>query len=221
MTRRKTSRKTPDQYEVMSKIGKPLPKMVPRGRLGLNTVLFGNESLNGTTSSAGGIVIGSRLLIPGYTGDLTTASVSNIARYYATAKYTPGTTFHYVPQVSLSTSGAIYIAYTDNVEVINAFARAATPNDSLSIVRSISNVRNYPVWQTFSLPMGNTLRRKMFDVNGDYSTSGSDEVNYNALDRCCQGAFLYAIEGVPGSSVICRPWVHTKLVLEGLKAGAT
>lgn len=203
-------------YQILEPASARLPRMAPRGRLGLNTVLHGNEALANTTSDASGIVAGSCLLVPGYGADTTTGAVAAIAQYYATGKYLPGTVLHYVPQVSLSTSGTVYMAFTDNPETIASFSGAPTNAAKLSVVRSIANVRNYPVWQQFTFAMPLTMRRKMFDVNSDISPT-----DVNALDRSAQGCFIYAVEGVPVSSVICRPWVHKKIQLEGLRSTAT
>jgi hypothetical protein len=192
-----------------------MPRVAPRGRLGLNTVLSGNELLNNTNSDASGAVAGTRLLIPGFLSDLSTTGVSTIASYFATGKYLPGTVFHWVPQVSLNTAGVVYVAFTDNVEIISSFVGLATNTLKVAAVKTIANMKSYPVWQTFTFAMPSVSRRKMFDVNSDSLFTP------DLLDRGCQGAFLFAVEGTTVSSTICRPYVHEKLMLEGLKTVVT
>ncbi len=158
MTKQAKRKQATSPYHILQPASSRLPRMAPRGRLGVNTVLHGNEALGGTTSDASGIVAGSCLLVPGYNADTTSGAIGAVSRYYATGKFLPGTAVHYVPQVSLSTSGTIYMSYTDNPEVIADFFGSATNAGKLAIVRNQANVRNYPVWQQFTYVMPPTLR---------------------------------------------------------------
>jgi len=216
MTKSKRSRRgDSDPYQPVRDIARPLPRLSVRGRLGTNTIINGNEACSGIVSDGAGQASGSALLVPGFTADLNTSAVSNIAQYYSTARFLPGTTFHYVPQVSLSTSGILYTAYSDNVEVISAYM-VGNNAARVNIVRQQANVKVSPVWSTISIALPSSMRRKMFDVNQNCNTASTDE-----LDRSAQGLFMYALDGVPNGSNICRPWVHKKLQLEGLKMAST
>lgn len=193
-------------------LARPLPRLKVKGRIGDMTVVKGNEYLSTITSDASGVLSGSCPLFGGQPSGLTASAINGVAALYSTFKYLPGTMLHWVPQVSMSTAGIVYMAYTDNPEVYTDWFNAANNNAKLAVVRRIANVKSSPIWQPFSLPMPTTLRRKRFDVNPTCPENSTD-----ALDRSWQGAWLYAVEGTTPSTVVARPYRFAVLDLEGLR----
>lgn len=213
---RKTSRRDNSHpLQQLERASVRAPKFTPRGRIGLNTVIAGNESLSSITTDINGRLAGAKYLVPGYSSDLSNTSVQPVAALYNTGKFLPGTAFHWVPQASLSSTGVVFVSFTDNVETISLFQAAATVIAQLNIVRQQTNCKQYPLWQLFTMALPPVSRRKMYDVNSDTT------FDTNALDRSCQGAFLYAVDGAPVSAAVCRPYIHSRLMLEGLKSVTT
>jgi hypothetical protein len=193
-----------------------MPSSVPRGVIGDHTTLRGNEFTTNATTDATGLITGTSILCAGTTIDVTASGLSAIGQLYSTYRYMPGTTFHWVPQVSMSTAGVVYVGFTDNVEIIANYAAAGTLAAKLVIVKSLANLRSYPVWQQWNFSLPPKLRRKRFDVNNNFTVSNADE-----LDRSVQGAWLFGVEGTTASAQIARPYRSVILDVEGLKATAT
>jgi hypothetical protein len=135
---------------------------------------------------------------------------STVAGLYNLFKYLPGTMFHYVPQVSMSTSGIVYTAFIDNPEIFVAWHNGTTA-ERIALIRGINNCRTYPIWQQFSWALTEPPRRRMFDCNATMDVGSVD-----ALDRSWQGAWLYAVDGAPATSTVARAYRYGVLQLEGL-----
>lgn len=138
--------------------------------------------------------------------------VGNVSELYNTYKYLPGTTFHYVPAVGVTTSGNIWISWVDNPELmVAANATVLTSAGWGDFVRSQSNAKCYPLWQAFTYSMPTSTRRKRFDVNNSI-----DYTNENLVDRSVQGLFCVAVVTPLIDTVVGRPFIHKHIDLEGL-----
>jgi len=125
-----------------------------------------------------------------------------ICSYYATGKFLPGTTVRWEPSVSFTTSGRVFVGFTDNPEVMEAMNLAlntyyltpttATYNTIANLVKSLGDVRSFPIWQETEIPFPTRTRRKRFDSN---VTIGLTDVNQ--LDRSAQTTMYAAFEGLP------------------------
>lgn len=189
-----------------------------KGRISENTIIRGNSFANTITTDSGGALCGAVPLIAGNVDWMVASGMSGVSALYNTYRYLPGTMMHWVPQVSMSTTGVVYVAWVDNPEIFKnwyAIALTGVTANMVAFVKSIGNVKSYPIWQQFSQAMHPVMRRKRFDVNTTVDLANSD-----TLDRCLQGAWLYAVEGGPASSVVARPYRYGVLDLEGLMGAA-
>lgn len=143
-------------------------------------------------------------------------TVGGVSSLYNTYKYLPGTVFHYVPSVGVTTPGNVWIAWIDNPEIMSfAEGLVLTSTAWSDFVRTQSNAKCYPLWQSFTYSMPTDSRRKRFDVNNTI-----DYTNDNLLDRSVQGLFVVAVVTSLLSSTIARPFIHKHIDLEGLTASS-
>lgn len=132
-----------------------------------------------------------------------------IVSYYSSGKFLPGTTIKWCPNVSFSTSGRVYVGFTDNVEVctqINGFAAtyaagggtaAAALLSYINGVIALGSVVSFPVWEETMVNFPSRLRRKWYDTNVNVVLSDT-----NVLDRCQQTCMYAAFVGVNTGSII-------------------
>ncbi len=166
------------------------------------------------TSDVNGEAWYHRLYIPGFGGGLTQTVGSSIVSYYSTAKFQAGTTLRWEPSVSFSTSGRVYVGFTDNPEVIEAL-RILTGSNAVNAVKGLGDVISFPVWQETDVPFSPRMRRKMFDTN-QTAVTGAD-----TLDRCCQTAMFLAIDGMPVTTRAGSVWFHDNVAVEGMTSVVT
>jgi hypothetical protein len=164
--------------------GNMRPKI--RGQLGANTILTGNELMEPLVQGATA-TLGARFypLIAGNTEGRAITVFSNTARNFQKFLYEPGTTLHYQPAVGLNTAGTVYVAYIDNPEFISTYYSLAAAQ-RISAIKTVANVKAFPVWQDFTLPISGTPRQKRF----------SNDVTVTFRNRCCQGCFIVGVEGL-------------------------
>nr|WRQ65591.1 structural protein [Tolivirales sp.] len=197
---------------------------------GDNTIIrYSTPSITYSTIGTLGVSVGSRVYIPGSTsaGQLANPSGPSIVSYYGTGKFLPGTVVSWEPSVSFTTSGRVFVGFTDNPEVIAlinvAYASfVATPTAAsyatyANLVKGLGSIRSFPVWQETSWAVPTNLRRKRFDTNASATLTSSDE-----LDRSCQTAMFVAIEAGPGTSTVLGGFnYHDVVNVEGVQAVGT
>lgn len=197
---------------------------------GDNTVIrYSTPSITYSTVGTLGVSVGSRIYIPGSTtaGQLANPSGPNIVSYYSTGKFLPGTVVSWEPSVSFTTSGRVFVGFTDNPEVIaninTVYATfVATPTAAnylayANLVKGLGSIRSFPVWQETTWAVPTNLRRKRFDTNVLASLVASDE-----LDRSCQTAMFVAIEAGPSTATVLGGFnYHDVVNVEGVQAVGT
>ncbi len=152
-----------------------------------------------------------RLYIPGNTSGMIAPSGPQVASYYSTGKFLPGTTVEWVPSVGFTTSGRVYIGFTDNPEVMSAIIATVNTASYQTAVKSLGDVISFPVYQNEKFSIPTRLRRKMFDTNSTVSTG-----DVNVYDRCAQTAMFFLVEGAPASTTVGGFRYEDNLMVEGL-----
>lgn len=167
-----------------------------------------------------------RPYVPGLTSPLAQTVGPELVSYYSTGKFLPGSSARWEPSVSFTTTGRVFVGFTDNPEVAysisvlfgNAIAAgtAAAWANYINAVKSLGSVQSWPVWQETEVTVPTNLRRKMFDVNE--TVTGSPDV----YDRSMQTMMCIAIEGLPGGSGSPGGfWFHDHVQVEGLHGSLT
>lgn len=213
------------------------PRMETNGDGSL--VRYNCSGVNLGTYTGAGLGVQRRYFVPGFQGTipvvggagLITSAGAEVVGFYSSARFMPGTRVKWEPSVSFTTSGRIYVGFTDSPEVANtintameavqtaatvAAAQAAYDTYSAS-VKALGSTISFPVWQETEIPFPTRMRRKRFDVN-EAAATGID-----TLDRSMQTAMFVAAEGVPtaGTTVLGNFWYHDVVDVEGLHATAT
>lgn len=155
-----------------------------------------------------------RIFIPGNATALTVPIGPSVVSYYSTAKFLPGTRLRWEPSVSFTISGRVYVAFTDNPEVI-ADVAALTGTSFGNAVKGMGSVVSFPVWQETDIPFPTRTRRKMFDVNETILT------NVDVLDRSAQTAVFVHVDGTPANTRAGSMWYHDEVLVEGMHPRAT
>jgi len=186
----------------------PQPRMNPTSS---NSTIVEYSALSTSLSTgATGVGVLERFYVPGYQGQLSSTYGPAIVAYYSTGKFLPGTRARWEPSVGATTSGRVYVGFTDNPEVISALITAASsPSVYLGYVKGLGDVVSFPVWQETDVQVPTRMRRKMFDTNASISN------NVDVLDRSCQVYMAIAVEG-PASTSFGSMWCHDKVMVEGI-----
>lgn len=180
----------------------------------------------GTVGSTGTTII-SRHYIPGFAPELAGKAGPAICSYYATGKFMPGSTVRWEPSVSFNTTGRAFVGFTDNPEVMALMNTAlatyyATPtianyNALANQVKSLGNVRSFPIWQETEVSFPTSLRRKRFDSNINAITT-----DVNVLDRSAQCVMYAAFEGLPTTNQVIGGFSFRDVVeVEGISSVIT
>ncbi len=161
-------------------------------------------------SSSTGVVEGYyRAYIPGSSSGLAAASGATICSFYSTGKFLPGTTAEWVPSVGFTTSGRVYVGYTDNPE-LTATITGLTGSAYATAVKSLGDVISFPVYQNEKWAVPTKLRRKMFDANASWSATA------DVLDRCMQTTMFVYIEGAPVGTALGGMRFEDNVMVEGI-----
>lgn len=187
-------------------------------RNGGNTILKYSSIGTNVVTDASGNAQPNRKYIPGYPADLVNPVGADVAAFYSTAKFLPGTHARWEPSVSFTTTGRVFVGFTDNPEIIEAMesTRLALPATYRNQVKGLENVISFPVWQETEIPFPSKLRRKRFDTNENVINST------DVYDRCCQMAMFAAVEGGPAATTTMGSfWYHDVLDVEGLHAATS
>jgi len=183
---------------------------------GDSTVVKYSTIGSGITTDSSGLGYTKRFYIPGNATGLAAGIGPALASYYSTGKFTPGTTIRWEPSVSFTTSGRVYVGFTDNPEVIAAINVISPLSSYVAAVKSLGDVVSFPVWQETDVHFPTKLRRKMFDTN-----STADTTDANVLDRSCQITMFAAIDGTPASTSLGGFWYHDRIHVEGIQSVLT
>lgn len=183
--------------------------------------------LNMSTDGALGTSTYYRSFIPGNTNAVTNGSGPSICSFYSTGKFIAGTRIRWEPSVSFTTSGRVYVGFTDNPEIMvnvntarNAYVTTPTLanyNTYANLVKSLGSVQSFPVWQETDIVLPLETRRKRFDIN-----TAVDYTNADVLDRCSQRVMYVAVDGGPATSTLLGSfWYHDVVSVEGVTGVAT
>lgn len=158
--------------------------------------------------------------------DLIANAGTTIASYYSSCRFLPGTKVRWEPSCSFTTTGRVFVGFTDNPEVAqtiydlqNTFRTsglAADYNAFANAIKALGSTISFPVWQETEIPVPMKMRRKRFDIN----ESG---ITVDNLDRSLQVAMFVASEGAPAvaNTALGNFWYHDVLDVEGLHSLAT
>lgn len=162
-----------------------------------------------------------RPYIPGILSPLSSTVGPGLVSAYSTGKFLPGTCARWEPSVSFTTTGRVFVGFTDNPEVAavisNLFGTAISLGTAgawanyTTAVKSLGSVQSWPVWQETEVSIPTNLRRKMFDVNETAAVAP------DVYDRSMQVLMCIALEGLPVT--VGTPggfWFHDNVQVEGL-----
>lgn len=175
-----------------------------------DTTVIKYSSLGTDQTTAGGSLSDYRPYILGNATGLSSSSGPNICSYYSSGHFMPGTSIRWEPSVSFTTSGRMAVGFSDNPEVLAAFA-AGSISTRAGIVKGLGSVISFPVWQETTIQFPNKLRRKQFDVNTSATISDVD-----TLDRSLQTAMMFVVDGVVGDIGLGTFWYHDAVYVEGV-----
>lgn len=165
-----------------------------------------------TTTSSELSVSTDRIYVPGYLQGMISPTGPSIASNYSTGVFKPGTTIRWEPACGATTSGRVFVAWTSNPELMQAWAGASTLA-KYNIINACGSVRSFPVWQETEIPFPNNLRRKRFDVNSELIDTA--EGRLAQLARSAQVMMMAVISG-PADTVLGQFNYHDVLDLEGM-----
>lgn len=171
-------------------------------------------------SGATGVGTGGRKYVPGWPGSIVNTAGTSVVSYYSTAKFLPGTTIRWEPSVGFTTSGRVFVGFSDNPEVIAEMEslRAGDAAAQLvygNLVKGMYDVVSFPVYQETDIHFPQRMRRKMFDVNVQLAN------DVNVYDRSCQQSMHVWVEGCPVNTTLGSLWFHDVIEVEGLHAVPT
>lgn len=165
-------------------------------------------------TDASGAAADSRSYVGGYNYGLTSSVATGIVGAYSTALFLTGTKIRWEPTVSFTTSGRVYVGFTDNPEVIATFDGAALAAQ-INIIQALGSMISFPVWQETDVVFPTKTRKKRFDTNNTMA------LDINAYDRCIQTNMLYCVTGAPASTTCGSFWYHDVVSVEGIHSTAT
>lgn len=191
------------------------PNYAVRGTPGSDrTVLRYNCVSSAVTTDGAGEYQWDRTYVPGLGSGIANSAGVNVASFYATGVFRPGTTVKWVPYVGFQTSGRLLIAFTDNPEIM-AQAVGWTLSQKVAWIRGSSNGVNMPLYEERTLAVPTNTRRKRFDVNQNITFA------VDTLDRSAQVMMITAIVAGPGSTTVGQFEYHDVLDVEGLNTAST
>nr|WRQ65623.1 structural protein [Tolivirales sp.] len=180
-----------------------------------NRLKYSSLGVSLSTTASGNVWDFYRLYVPGESSGLTATVGPTIASYYSTGKFLPGTMTEWIPSVGFTTSGRVFVGFTDNPEVmVNIIALVGTSAYGAA-VKGLGDVISFPIYENRSWMVPTKLRRKMFDVNA------SGPYDANVLDRSAQIAMFVAIEGGPASTTVGGVRCVDNLLVEGIQSTAS
>lgn len=163
------------------------------------------------TTDGSGLAESRRYYTPGSSNRLTSFVGPEVVSNYSTGKFLPGTKIRWEPSVSFTTSGRIYVGFTDNPEVMTRIATLGTLADWVNAVQSMGGMISFPVWQETEINFPTRCRRKYFDTNVNASFTVDE------LDRTCQTMMVCGVNGAPATTTLGSFWFHDKVAVEGLQ----
>lgn len=182
---------------------------------------------NVTMLSAAGAIT-ARWYIPGNTFSCSGTAGQQVAGFYATGVFRPGTYLRWEPTVSPTLGGRGFVGFTDNPEIIvdigtlwSAYQTTKTAADYVAYsaaVKGLANVVSFPMWAEWEGQVPTRLRRKRFDSN-----ETATFLNVDVMDRSCQVAMFACFDGTSAATDagIGSFWYHDVIDVEGLHSQAT
>lgn len=171
------------------------------------------RSLTADVSGGGSLY---RVYCPGSGTALAGSIGAEIVSCYSSAKFQPPTRARWEPSVGTTSTGRVYVGFTDNPEVVATFAGFSSLSDQLNFVKGLGNLVSFPVWQETDIAVPMRLRRKLFDTN---ETVVATDVN--VLDRSMQVTMIVGLEGGSPSTTVGNMWFHDCVYVEGIQPATT
>lgn len=206
---RKRSKNQPGPSPAMMMARTPrVPRFNIRGSIADQTVLSGNRRVVLTVAAGAG----HQAVFLDINGIRVADPIADVGSLYRQYKYLPGTTFHWIPSVALTSTGTVAIAYIDNPEQIAQWLNQQSESARYDFVTNIGNHKAYPIWKEFTYALTAQPRRLTFDVNSIQAVPSVDD-----LERSTQGVFVISMQGVlPADGTVARSYLHQKIMLRGL-----
>lgn len=183
---------------------------------------------NTTVLNAAGAVQ-ARWWAGGINAKLANQAGPDVVSYYATCRFRPGTTVKWEPTSSPTAGGRIFVGFTTNPEQMVALynsleAYEVTPNSTTygaysNLVKGLSNMISFPMWQEKDIMVPMNMRRKRFDVNASFAVN-----SVNEAERSVQVAMFACADGFTGITTgasIGSFWFSDVVDVEGLSGTAT
>lgn len=179
-------------------------------------IKYNTLSVSVASDGSGNNTTFGRYYVPGNSDGMASTVGPIVASYYSTGKFLPGTMVEWVPSVGFTTSGRVFVGFTDNPEVAASISALGGTVAYIGAVKSLGDVITFPVYQTEKWQVPAKLRRKMFDTNGLISSTDP-----NVLDRSMQTFMFVAIEGAPINTTLGGFRYTDHLLVEGLHGRLT
>jgi len=120
---------------------------------------------------------------------------TDVIKHYQEYKYL-NAAIEWIPKIGPAATEAgarISIAYIDNPEHMLDFESTSAAN-RLAITKSTGNCKTYNAWERFTWRVPLTYRRKIFNIDPDFTAIGSRTIG--EFERAVQGKVCIAIETV-------------------------
>jgi hypothetical protein len=154
--------------------------------------------------------------VPGNaTTGLNVCAGASIAALYQTGVFRPGTKVTWTPNLGMTASGRIYMAFVDNSESIY-FYDSNNQAVRSGMVKSTGNMVSGHIAQELTFTIPSNPRRKRFDSNATTALTDVD-----IIERSCQGALIFGVDGCPADTVVGQMHYHDVLEVEGIAAVTT
>lgn len=180
-----------------------------------NKLKYASLGVTLTTTAGGSVSDYFRLYVPAAAGGLVNTVGPTIASFYSTGKFLPGTMAEWVPSVGFTTSGRVFVGFTDNPEVAFAIIGQINTPAYGNSVKGLGDVISFPIYQNRQWMIPSKLRRKMFDCNANGA------ISTDVLDRSMQIAMFVYIEGCPATTAVGSTRVVDNLLVEGIQSTGT
>lgn len=157
-----------------------------------------------------------RAYIPGNSANGSIGGAGpSVAALYQTGVFKPGTKVTWIPNLGMTANGRVYMGWIDNAESI-FYYNANNQAIRAAMVKSNGRMVSGHVAQELTLTIPTNSRRKRFDTNAT-----TDLTNVDIIERSCQGALIFGVDGAPEDTVVGQVHFHDVLDVDGLNAVTT
>jgi len=205
----------------MTKTSAMTPRRTPRNRTRVNG--FGEKNLIKYSALGASITTSSigdgwtaRAYIPGNSANGALGGAGpTVASLYQTGVFKPGTKVTWIPNLGMTANGRFYMGWIDNAESI-FYYNANNQAVRAAMVKSNGKMISGHVAHELQFTIPTISRRKRYDTNAN-----TDLTNIDIIERSCQGALIFGVDGCPADSVVGQLHFHDVIDLEGLSPVVT